>query len=79
MQIKGRIEKANRCRHARLEVQKIFQRAQQDAEHESDHAVKAIAVHDLFPHWKEEGIKHTQEILNVQDGLDLCNQRLNGH
>ncbi len=79
-QIKGRIEKGERCRHYRLEVQKVFLRAQKDAESDgqSNAEIKKIADEDLIPHWTDEGVKHTKAIEEIQNSLDKCNERLEG-
>jgi hypothetical protein len=80
IQIKGRIEKGQRCRHYRIEVQRIFLNAQKDAESDaqSDPEIKKIAMNDLIPHWTDEGSKHAQAIVDSQTGLDKCTERLEG-
>jgi hypothetical protein len=80
IQIAGKTELANRCRHARLEVQKVFLRAEKDAESDgqSNEEIKKIATEDLIPHWKEEGIKHTDAIIDTQKALDECSSRAEG-
>jgi hypothetical protein len=80
LQIQGRIEKGNRCRNARLEVQKVFLRAEKDAESDgqSNEEIKKIASEDLIPHWNEEGVKHTNEIVTTQGILEKCTERVEG-
>lgn len=78
VQIKERIAKGERCRHDRLEVQRIFQRAAKQTNDETIVEIKKIATEDLVPHWNEEGIKHSEAIINSQNGLDVCTERLQG-
>jgi len=80
IQIKGRIEKGQRCRNYRLEVQKIFLTAQKDAESDgqSNAEIKKIATENLIPHWTDEGVKHSSAIIEIQNALDKCDERLQG-
>jgi hypothetical protein len=80
IQLKGRLEKSQRCRHARLEVQKRFLQAGQEATADGgrEAAIKKIASEYHFPHWNEEGNKHSQAIIDIQNNIDRCTQRLDG-
>ena len=80
IQIQGRIEKGNRCRNARLEVQRIFLRAQNDAKSDGDsnEEIKKLATDELIPYWTAEGVQHADQIVGTQNGLDRCNARVEG-
>lgn len=77
IRLQGRLAKGQRCRHARLEVQKIFQRAQEEVLREEE-SLRQIAAQSMIPHWQDEGIKHTDAIINAQEAVDRCEKRLAG-
>jgi hypothetical protein len=80
LRLKDVSKKGERCRHYRIEVQRIFLNAEKDAKSDgqSNEEIKKIATEDLIPHWTEEGIKHTKAIEDSQTALDKCNERLEG-
>lgn len=77
IRLQGRLAKGQRCRHARLEVQKIFQRAQEEVSREEE-ALKQIAAQNMIPHWQDEGRKHTGAIIDTQTAVDKCEKKLAG-
>jgi len=81
IQIQGRIEKSQRCRHAGLEVQKIFLRARNEAVDDGrrNEEIKKIAEDYQLRHWDEEGNRHSDAIVNIQTGIDIFSQRLAGN
>ena len=79
IQIQGRIEKSERCRRNRVEVQYIFQRAAQEAKRDSQTYPNIKPFADkLLPHWDAEGKGHADQIIDIQNGVDLCKERLEG-
>ncbi len=77
IRLQGRLAKGQRCRHARLEVQKIFQRAQEEVAREEE-SLRQIAAQSMIPHWQDEGRKHSDAIIDTQTAVDKCDKKLAG-
>jgi hypothetical protein len=77
IQINGRIEKGQRCREARVDVVEIFTDVIDDVEDESEEAIKPLAQ-KLLPILKNSMDEHTKEIVNVQQGINACQLKLEG-
>lgn len=76
-QIKGRIEKGQRCRESRIDVVDIFTDVIDDVEDEDEEAIKPLAQ-KLLPILRTSMDEHTKEIVNVQQGINACQLKLDG-
>jgi len=76
-QATGRVEKAKRCREARIDAVEIFDEAEQKAKSETDPEIKAIAA-DLVAQWKVADQGHAVAIKETQERLLTCDKAARG-
>jgi hypothetical protein len=69
--IRDRIEKGKTCLDLRIDVQKIFKEAKEQAAAETDPAIKALAE-KLIQYWTSKEGGHQTAITNTNTAIDKC-------
>jgi hypothetical protein len=73
----GRVEKAKRCREARIDAVEIFDEAEKKAKSETDPGIQSLAA-ELISQWKEADRGHTIAIKETQERLLTCDKAARG-